>query len=550
MSDSAETIQQEAEAAWCAPVSADAFCGAPSRYDDDYDKLLTEIAKLESAHGLEVDWKEVYRCADVLLREKTKDMAVLGPLCIAAIKTKGFGGLARGLHAYAWLIENHSKHMFPKAARKRGRGGALSWMTQHLERELESASASVDEHSAVVVCQEAFEKLDGLLREELDTHYPRTGPIKARWEALVSESRGEPEPEPETETETETEPEPETETETETEPEPETETETEPKPEPVQPEPPPPPPPPKPAIPERIDDAEAADSALGMVHQLLRLLAQYHLAVDDANALGYQLAHMASFLRVVPGGQQGVNSTSPRRLAELKEADDQGQWTEILQLLPQLFADDELSVNAEFYVMRALAELGSRYRPALDTVTGHALGVYMQLGEQAGALAEPAAWLTSLVDVANRPDSEAPNPENQDAPNPVKQAIEEAHKEGRRRGLDAGCSLLQTALTTAGDPQQRFRLRHAIAQLCVQLDAPELGQPILDELSAQLQQPVAAWEPQLVADVTRTALTSARLLRERADDEDEKQRLATQIRELLNTLSKVDMSAALEERSK
>ena len=39
---------EERKSAWCQPISASAFAGAPSRYDEKYDQLLVETGKVTS----------------------------------------------------------------------------------------------------------------------------------------------------------------------------------------------------------------------------------------------------------------------------------------------------------------------------------------------------------------------------------------------------------------------------------------------------------------------------------------------------------------------
>ncbi|MCA9666005.1 MAG: type VI secretion system ImpA family N-terminal domain-containing protein, partial [Myxococcales bacterium] len=196
----------EAAQRWCAAVSADAFCGEPSRYEDSYEQLLSEIGKVESLHADSLpDWDVVYRCADALLRENTKDMTVLGALCIALFEREGFRGLASGLEAYRWLIEHHSKDMFPSAKRRRGRAGAYTWLTRQLEARLEGAEPNGTEATAYAATFEAFNGLDGLLRDELADQHPAVRSVRRALEFLRDQAQQaaapapEPEPEPQPE---------------------------------------------------------------------------------------------------------------------------------------------------------------------------------------------------------------------------------------------------------------------------------------------------------------------------------------------------------------
>jgi hypothetical protein len=191
-----QTIEQRRDG-WCQPISAESFGGEPSRYDEKYEQLLGEIGKLDSVTGEVCNWARVYEAADVLLRTRSKDMTLLGALCVALLKREGLAGLAAGLSAYRWLIENHSDDMFPRPQRLRGRAGAYTWLTERLARELETAEASPSDLPALEEARAAFEGLDGLLRDQLGELHPRVGPVARKLRELLESVQPAPAPEPE-----------------------------------------------------------------------------------------------------------------------------------------------------------------------------------------------------------------------------------------------------------------------------------------------------------------------------------------------------------------
>lgn len=41
---------------WTQPISEEAYCGQPSRYEDAYEALLKETHTLEALNGEDIDW--------------------------------------------------------------------------------------------------------------------------------------------------------------------------------------------------------------------------------------------------------------------------------------------------------------------------------------------------------------------------------------------------------------------------------------------------------------------------------------------------------------
>jgi type VI secretion system ImpA/VasJ family protein len=178
-------------ATWSQPITPDAPCGTSSRYEEDYDTMMAEIAKLESVHSTP-DWALIYDHASSLLKHKTKDMAVLGGLCVALLKQEGFSGLAAGLGAYRALFEAHGPKMFPWPNRKRGRASAYGWMIQHLTAEISRREPTSDEGGAIGLCLDSFNRLDELLRPELDDLHPRVSVLRDALSEKLEQAGGAP----------------------------------------------------------------------------------------------------------------------------------------------------------------------------------------------------------------------------------------------------------------------------------------------------------------------------------------------------------------------
>lgn len=373
---------------WCQPISEAAFCGQPSRYEDDYELVITETTKLESVHGDDCDWAEVRRAADALTREKTKDMTILGALCVAEAHVSGVEGLAAAIYAYRFLVENHSKEMFPNAARRRGRGGAFGWMIRQLETPLSEATPMNGLAETYVALQEQFLALDEQLRGELLDEHPTSRPVRDQLDRLIGATRTEPPAESEEQS-------------AEAAPEATSDqaagdapaaaiTIT--------------------GVPQKIDNEQEADAALKMAVDVIKKTAQFFITRREGRAVGYTLAHAASVL----------------------------EGTQI--------------------------------------------------------------W---------------------ERPEPISELIAEARQVTDNQGLEKGCNVLQEALKGAGTKVMRFRLRIALADLCIDNGAPEVAQPLLADLKEETEAPMSEWLPELMVDLARaTVACHNKLLDQEKEDGD------------------------------
>ncbi|MBK8480731.1 MAG: type VI secretion system ImpA family N-terminal domain-containing protein [Proteobacteria bacterium] len=546
----------ERAARWCQPIRPDAFAGDAGRDDARFEQLNLEVAKLGSLHGEVCDWAAVLHCADALLRERTKDMSVLGALCVALLQREGLGGLMAGVCAYRQLAEEHLAELFPPPGRKRGRAGAFSWLTQRLTAALDPLPEAVAaDHDALRQCAEDFERLDALVNGELGEMRAATGAIKGALAALVEQSAPAPAP-----------PAPAPAPAPEAEPAPPPPPEAAPEPrlasEPAlqaQPLSVPQPALPGRLLPERIEDADQAAALLELLHDGLALLGEYQLRQAPRRALGYQLALAASMLGVVPEGDRAAPSLSPRRLRELEQAAHEAAPAVVDELLLAVLADGGgLNPRAICLLAQALSALGTDHEAAAAEVAGHAAAAVLALGSLADLKPDEAAWLGARIapilglELATAP---AASPAAEAAP-PLTAApppgegeawlvaqVAAAREAAAGQGLAAGCHLLQESLDACGLKPDRFRVRLALAELCLAHQAADLGQPLLRGLLDELKQPALEWQPELLV-AAATALLACneqlvgRLGAEHADA------LRRESVELLALVARVDAEAA------
>ena len=150
--------------ACAAPLPGREPYGVDLRYDDAFELLKQEIAKLTLAEpGVEVDWAGVReRCVEIL-GSRSKDLTVAAYLCAALLATEGLAGLARGLDVLNWMVAEGWQGVFPEIGRVRQRAAVFTWLADRLLMLLPRGAQTPGAETALA----ALSRLDELLRKRL-----------------------------------------------------------------------------------------------------------------------------------------------------------------------------------------------------------------------------------------------------------------------------------------------------------------------------------------------------------------------------------------------
>ncbi|MDR5826804.1 type VI secretion system protein TssA [Caballeronia sp. LP006] len=180
-----------------APITPDNPAGGDVRDDPDFDRLQTEIDKLNSPSAAAgTDWDVVQRAATVLLAERGKDLLVACYLAGALMRRSGLEGLASGLTVIDDLLANYWETLHPGLSRLRARRNALSWI---FERAVQFVVDKVDrdtqqERALIDALQMRLEAIDTRLAEK-DPDAPSVRPLLNQIRTLpVREAVPEPVP--------------------------------------------------------------------------------------------------------------------------------------------------------------------------------------------------------------------------------------------------------------------------------------------------------------------------------------------------------------------
>lgn len=148
-------------------------------------------------------------------------------------------------------------------------------------------------------------------------------------------------------------------------------------------------------------------------------------------------------------------------------------------------------------------------------------------GEDKGTIAYNLAQYASLLD----------GTEIWEKPEPINVLIAEGKRIAKAKGVSEGCKLLEEVLKSAGTKVSRFRLRLAMAQICLEGSAAELAKPILQELKEELAKPLSEFLPELSVEHASTTLLCNSALIEAGDQDHELIREKTEMLHLLARLA-------------
>ena len=132
------------------PIADDNPVGDDAKYDDRYEAIVAEIAKLTDlnkgvdqvdadgniVHWKPTDWTLVADSATELLREQTKDLKLATFLAWAMYETVGWPGFGAALRETKEMLDAFSEALHP--TRERARTTAIRWLSEQAKERLES----------------------------------------------------------------------------------------------------------------------------------------------------------------------------------------------------------------------------------------------------------------------------------------------------------------------------------------------------------------------------------------------------------------------------
>jgi type VI secretion system protein VasJ len=140
MIDAAEIARLATE-----PIPGAARTGESARYENEFQTAETEVGKIGSLSGGDVDWKLVAANTTTVLASKSKDLLAATWLARAWYHLHGMPGLAGGLQLLQGLVTTFWDDLHPGIAKLRARRQAVQWLGEGMAPLVQADKAGMGE---------------------------------------------------------------------------------------------------------------------------------------------------------------------------------------------------------------------------------------------------------------------------------------------------------------------------------------------------------------------------------------------------------------------
>lgn len=124
LGENPSSLAEERLAAWVTwlnPISEEMPTGSDISYEDDFETVKSELAKLSG-----IDVGLIIRLSEQLLKEQAKDLRVGAYYAYAKLRDEGLAGFSDGLELICGLLSSFGNEVWPKKPQQRYT--ALSWL--------------------------------------------------------------------------------------------------------------------------------------------------------------------------------------------------------------------------------------------------------------------------------------------------------------------------------------------------------------------------------------------------------------------------------------
>lgn len=486
----------------------------------DYEALDAEIKKPQAMQPEPVEWNRVDQLSRTLLETSSKDVKVAGFLAVSLVERQGVRGQAMAAVLLAGLAETFGGELWPR--RKRARAGAIEWMGERLLASAEGLKARGNDlvaltaaasgaKAALAAMKQAFEEdsieelrlvrkwSDAIEARRRDAERAQSKPDAA---SAKAESHGGG-------------------------------AETK----------------------QSIESPADARAALTSMRKTMEKAARVLRGADATDVAAYRVHRFAQWPDKVAfefgaDGKTPIPMLEPAAAEALLRTFESERDEGVLNRLEAAFAERPFWLDLQ----RILAQTMEAFGPRFDGARGAVAGATSELVQREPRLltatfangvpfAGPATamWLEAASGTGTARPRAKGDGESSSAADEIEERARAAAAKGDLRGA---LTAFQEGLAGPGDLKTRFRLRLALAQVCVQNGHPAIALPHLAELREDLSvRTVGEWAPELAIDVLAASVEA---LRKEAKARGKAPEIQAQAAEALSELSRLDPLRALE----
>jgi type VI secretion system protein VasJ len=487
---------------WLQPIDADAPAGADPVYDDAFQAMREEVAKLSGINDA-----LVLEHAQTLLQHTAKDLRVAAYYVYSRLRRDGARGVAEGMELLAALIDRFGDSVLP--ARPESRKAAVDWLTGNTFADrldhVEGLTGELLERTV-----SAIALIDARTRAWPEAGRPALAPLCARIERLIALPVA-PDMAPVTTAATRV----------------------------------------AAAVPRAAGPIASSRDLLERTRQMALFLAEQ----PNGYLAGWRLMRTVRWdmLDDMPphdaGGTTRLQAPRTELRTHLKRLLQQKHWTELLERVEAAFAEgaNHFWLDLQYYAYVAHEHVdadGDTVREAMAMDCQRLLERLPGVEHLTFADGEPfadattRAWFARLATLYAATGHDTRSPAASDADIDWTQIEAHALAQATQEGLDAAFARL-VALPQVQTARQRFLRQFVMARVAEHHDRPDLALHLLSELdTTAARHGLARWEPTLAFDV-KTHLLRALTVRMNRKDAD-KRTLAQRIETLRATMTTID----------
>ena len=151
------------------PVSAETPAGTDVKYDETFEKIEAEIAKLSSpTESGTLDWELVVTLSEEILEKRSKNLLVAVYLTYALFRQRGIPGLMDGVRVIADLLEHYWETLYPPLRRMKGRMNAIEWLLDKVSTALEKSEPVEVDAAQKEAFMSDLRRIDELLNDKVE----------------------------------------------------------------------------------------------------------------------------------------------------------------------------------------------------------------------------------------------------------------------------------------------------------------------------------------------------------------------------------------------
>jgi type VI secretion system protein VasJ len=500
------------------PIPGDNPAGEDIQFDDDYEAIRQEVAKIDSVTGEEVAWSEVIDKGTQILAEKSKHIQVGVFLCLGLFRRDGFAGLETGLTICHGLLSNYWDTMYPPLKRKRGRIEAFAWLAERGGKVAADTPASSGDLDTLKSVGELISKIESFLNEKLESDAPSLGDLRrditnkardiesklkaAEAKAAAKQAAaaaGTPE----------------------------------------------------------IETAEDAQKGLNALRQSAKNIADFYRKSKPADPLSYRFLRAVYFSSVsaLPSHKDGVTQipgAPPEIVTRLDESLGKSDFAAVIETVENRFATSIFWLDLQRYIMAAMEIGGEEYAAARMAIADE-VGLFVKRLPEAVELkfangtpfASPETMaLLEQIAAQSGGGGSAPSSSDQGGDDVLAESARKARKLAGKKKLPQAIKILQDGIAQTGEKRGQFLWRLEMARVCLEAGEVRLAVPQLEFLANQIDQHhLEEWEPLLSREVYSTLYVAqqrlAKMSRTPSPD------LAAKLQTLHARLCRIDVAAAL-----